>query len=762
MIDPSDRAAEPVTIVKIDQPICGNVFGSAPCGATGAACYQTYATCTARETYRDNVETLLAPAFTHITGEAIALSEDARGASFFAGFDLSFSADPEGAIWCQGDAAAGVFLGVTGSEIVFRLGDGSAAAPSDGVVDLRLPVAILAGRAGSLFARYDAGQGAASLWFADGRASTLEALGSVAFTGSAPALWSGSDAGALGVSSADIAGESSADFNGIITQARFYPETLGPDMDVSFYLPLYYGRAGRGRPSDALYVMPFLLDVSVSPGLVNISTADKNFSPLGMRASARITMQDGIHTDRLVDPYLSTRTYDPLTLGTHFSKWNTRNKFGKVGAPATVYTGFAGRPLSEFQKRRFVTSSLDFSGSGLAVFDTRDALIKASDEAAQIPRLSPGALFADVLAGALSLEVSGAVLADYAAAGSLRVRDEVLTYSAVTLNDAGRLDFTLIARGTDGTAEASRDHGAGDPVQECFRLVDAPVDGALRAIISGFTTIPDAQLNLLAWAVERDAYLAPYLLTGLVTSPEPVKTIVGEILEQVQAFLWHDLEENRLELQALRPITTRPRTFTAERHILADSLSLEEKPKERASQVWMYFEQRNPAKAVREASNYARLQSSPNLALEAPAAYGRPAVRKIFARFIRGDAVALEITARILTRYQDIPVAATFAVAWKDSDLALGEMVYLSDDAIQDKTGARDIRPWIITSKDPDLPGERVVYVAEDASLSGVLSVIMADGSADYVGDGSDPFAALYISADDGKMPNGDPAPLIN
>ena len=52
-------------------------------------------------------------------------------------------------------------------------------------------------------------------------------------------------------------------------------------------------------------------------------------------------------------------------------------------------------------------------------------------------------------------------------------------------------------------------------------------------------------------------------------------------------------------------------------------------------------------------------------------------------------------------------------------------------------------------------PGHRVSYVCEDTTLFGKITAIVADGTSDYQGDGSDPFTAAFIGDASGLLSDG-------
>ena len=73
--------------------------------------------------------------------------------------------------------------------------------------------------------------------------------------------------------------------------------------------------------------MPFLESIETTPTKINPGGGDSNASPFGERASVTITLNDAPHTDNLVDPYLSTRSYSPLARSTFWRKWLARNPY---------------------------------------------------------------------------------------------------------------------------------------------------------------------------------------------------------------------------------------------------------------------------------------------------------------------------------------------------------------------------------------------------------------------------------------------------
>ncbi|MEM9522757.1 MAG: hypothetical protein AAF982_01980 [Pseudomonadota bacterium] len=538
-------------------------------------------------------------------------------------------------------------------------------------------------------------------------------------------------------------------FNTYSTCGDQQNHTPGPTLD------LYFGIPGQGKPSDEIMILPFLAGwPSTSSPRVNVSGADRRLNPLGLRATASIPFRDAPHTDFLVDPYLSTRSYDPIARGTFWSKWLTRNVFGKSGMTVSIFEGFAGQALADMVKRVYISDAVDFSGAETVLMKCRDILSKATDEKALMPPVSPGFLLADLdnNPATLTFKIAGAVLADYPASGTLRINDEILTYSALAEDVNGFIDVTVTSRATDGSEIGS--HEAEDSVQEVYRFDGVSVDVGLAAAYS-YTTIPSARLPVADWATEASLYLSAYVLDGLIPEPTAVEEVVGEILEQAQAFQWWDEVAEEVRFRAVKPLTERPKRLTEDTGLIAGTVKIREFPERRVSRVYVFFDPRDPTS--NEERNFRRVQGSLDLALEDAKAYGDKAIRKIIARFINSTAVALETTSRILARYKRGSREISFAVSDKDEDIEIGDVIEVVYHRDQDTTGAAKTSLWIVTSRDPKPAERRVYFVAEDATLAGQLLAISENSVGDYVGDGSDPFGVGWISDASGLLPNGDP-----
>ena len=80
-----------------------------------------------------------------------------------------------------------------------------------------------------------------------------------------------------------------------------------------------------------------------------VIVGEPDFTPVGApaygvgdRGKITLTLQDFPHNDLGIDPYVSTRIYDPESQGTFFGKWIARNPF-YTGRTFIVKSGFTLR-----------------------------------------------------------------------------------------------------------------------------------------------------------------------------------------------------------------------------------------------------------------------------------------------------------------------------------------------------------------------------------------------------------------------------------
>jgi len=200
----------------------------------------------------------------------------------------------------------------------------------------------------------------------------------------------------------------------------------------------------------SLNAIPSVTSTSSSPTELNVGDVDASSGPLGKRAQATIAFQDHPTSDIQLDPYVSTRAGNPLNRGTFWTKLKARWPIQK-GRKVRIFDGYMGQALIDMVRREYLIDSIDGPDSrGRVTLRAVDPLRILDDKTSQAPILSRGELSAAITNVQTSITVALAVLADYPASGTLRIKGELMTYTGRT-ESGGIITFTGLTRGTDGT-----------------------------------------------------------------------------------------------------------------------------------------------------------------------------------------------------------------------------------------------------------------------------------------------------------------------
>jgi hypothetical protein len=432
-----------------------------------------------------------------------------------------------------------------------------------------------------------------------------------------------------------------------------------------------------------------------------------------------------------------------------------RNKY-RQNVIIVVYEGYAGQTLAQMTSRQYFLSEVSGPDSrGRVTVKGKDILARIEERKAQAPVASPGELFADIDDTVTSFEVANAVETEYEASGTIIIGDEIMTYTSRANSDNG-VTFSGVTRGTDRTSAQS--HSAEDAVQQCLRYEDQTPDVVLADLLENFGGIDPAYLDPTGWADEVGSYLSLYRANALITEPTSVAKLVSDLQSQMLFFVWWDERDRLVKLKAIRGIDAQPATLTDADNIIAGSVSFTEKPRERASQVWVYYGQRDFTTKPDAAEPFSFQYVIADLESETDELYGEPSIRKIFAYFLTSGQLAANTASKIITRYVDVPGEVKFRMDAKDRQYWVGDTFYLSHYLDVDQYGARRLRQWTVVSAEEVVPGEVVEYVCEDTTLYGRVFFIMASGAADYPGYDNAPFRNCYIGNADGLLSDGQEA----
>ncbi|MBV7482530.1 hypothetical protein [Bordetella sp. BOR01] len=523
-------------------------------------------------------------------------------------------------------------------------------------------------------------------------------------------------------------------------------------------LTLRFCRPGERLPD--VYCLPSVQSVSTAPTEINPGGGSSSSGPLGKRASVKVTFTDHPHSDNVVDPYVAERGYRPLERGTFWSKWLARNPYYN-NRVLRVREGYAGQAMGDMVTRTYLIDKIDGPDSrGRVQITAKDVLKLADNDRAQAPRASAGELLVDYSEeeAIVALRVTRALASEYPAPGTVRVNDELMTYTWVNTISDSEIQLTGITRSTDGSQPDS--HEAGDRVQLCLRYQNIRVDHLAYEWLTQYGEVPTEWIDLAAWEAEASVWLQQFDLTGLVTEPTGVTDLLSEITEQCLFFIWWDEREQKIRLEAIKPpvFQTVPK-LNDDANIIADSAQVTQDPKGRVSQVWVYWGQRDPTEDLEKESNYRRVRIRADLEAEGAQQYGEQRIRKIYSRWLYSDAQAINVTARLLSRYRNNPRYIMISVDAKDRALWTGDVVDILHRGVVDDTGAPLDTRYQILSAEETTPGHQAEYRLEvfEYSISYRIGLWMeADAPTYDEATDEEKFTGAWWADANGKV-GGDP-----
>ena len=509
-------------------------------------------------------------------------------------------------------------------------------------------------------------------------------------------------------------------------------------------------------PFQPALAIPALVSYSTAPTSLNVSGGSRDKSPLGYRAVANIRINDFPWNDVDTDPYLDTRTYDPIERGSFWTKWLARNPFHQ-GYTIRIYEGQEGQSLDQMIKREYIIDRIDHGKDGVNI-TAKDILSRITQGRLTAPQLSTGSLSADINASVTSFTVVGGLIDDYPATGWVRIGDEVLSYSGRSLSGSD-INFTGVVRARLGSTAAA--HSQFDTVQRVISYVDLPFQDIIYDLLVTWGGIDPAFITQADWDAEFAVWRPTFSFTAYLTKPEEIQKLVGEICLQAQTNIWWDERVQKIIMKAQRPDFIGA-TLTDNANIIAGSYSMKEKPEERVSQVWVYYGLRNWADSADDKTKYAR--GAVFIDVDKQIQYGgNPAVREITARWIPTQLIANNLALAYLERFKDVRREITFELGAQDGDLYwTGSSVNVNHFLDVNIHGAPKVANWLITSAEAKIPNGVYRFVAEDNGTAGFLWEWVDGATTPAFADAteSDKTTIGYWLDDDGNDADGTPRPL--
>lgn len=678
--------------IEIDVPQCTNTFGVF------------------------TLEPVSAPSVTKADGNTITSAELTRNADITGVFDITVPASPLGVIWEQGGTAGGVFLGFTGSHLVFRAGFGGAL-PNSGIAYYKTLSSKYVGKTLKLITRIDVSEGAIYLTVMEAGEVLLNTFAR-ATAGSFPGgEWAGTEDGAIGVGSATVpVGESSANYNGTIINARFWNSLFAPlsgctarlfnrqlekcwqlrgdcgdlaNFTLGTPLTLRFCHEDSVPPKDGNVYFPVLSRrIQMSSGTVNIAGSDPNMSGLGKQSTMSFQLEDFRYHERGLDKYIAERLngdalfsgvgYDPeqyLYLSKLKARWLNYPDAPVRHCNAYIRNG----AIEDQQTRHFYLKDWSGPNDQTHSFKCRGVLNFTDKATALAPKPSVGQLSIALTDVATTVELTpvGVGDADYPASGEVCIGNEVMSFTRTS-------DILTVVRARANTT--ARSHSVGATVQLILKYENARPDTVMNDLVDNYTDTPATYLRTTvrdANAAEIDRWATAIRLTTRIVTPTPVGTLIGE-LSDLGFIIWEDERDQSLNLRANRPFDGGARIIT-DRTI--KEIKTSENEERRLTQVRFLSKRFDPTKQLSDDNNYEIkvLRVDP----KAFTLFGAVRTKNIYTRWLdQGDLNTISIiTLRYLNRFSRAPRTWEMLLDADEKNVSLAEVIQLDTDQNPDSNG---------------------------------------------------------------------------
>lgn len=505
-------------------------------------------------------------------------------------------------------------------------------------------------------------------------------------------------------------------------------------------------------------VFPALQSVSTNPTRIALGAVDEKLGSLGKRARVNIALKDFTWSDQIVDPYVGTRSYDPLTQGTFFGKLRSRFPY-YYGRALRVKNGYLGDDIATMPTQHYIITEWHGpDANGNVRLTAQDPLKLADDEFAQWPVASKGKLktnISDSYTGTVNLTPVG-IGSEYGTEGRVAIGSEIMAFTR-----SGDV-LTITARGLDGTGAAS--HDALDAVQECARFENGTIEDVVRILLRDGAGIPTGFLPYADWQTELQTWLSTVTLTQTIAKPRPVRELLAYIAN-IGIIFWWDERDQEIKIKANRPpgLGETPLELSDDTTFLEKTISVEDLESQRYSQVWYFHGLLDATGSFTNGDNYRRVAIATDLEAEGEDEYDQSRILKIYQPWFgqSGDDQFANIAAiRLLNRYRDTPKRFTFHADAKDvSSLTPTALANVTTRIIQDEFGAASPEHMQVISVEEVQPGVKVEVMADTFQFAGRFGFIMENtATTDYdLATDQEKAEGFYLSDGTNNFADGTP-----
>lgn len=544
-------------------------------------------------------------------------------------------------------------------------------------------------------------------------------------------------------------------------------ENYTPDASIKWRFvndPIHNFAFGDFSDPDAIETngIASLVSVSTSESKINPGAILDGKSPFGVTGKVTMQMQDIPWDDHVGDHYISDRSWVEAgkALPARAGFWSLFNARNEVSGDMLwrIYDGYVGQALSEMRQRVSILDRIDGPNSSGSVQVTGlDPLRLADEEKAEFPRTSQLDLLGSVTSSTTSITVFGAevdVQDDFGMDGGkyLRINDEILSFTGYSDLGDGQFLLSGVVRGVLGT-----DADSHDDLDQCQRAANFDTELPWRVVdylLSNHTPMPPEFLNLTQWDEEGNQYIPTNYVSRVLSSPQPVKDLCGELCQQGLFNIWFADYQQKINMLAVRPPSTPPVLLTDEATNL-DGTAVTMDPDARLTRVAVFYDLKGPLRNTRQPENFRYRFTAVDD--ETETVIGRPIIKRIYAPWIKSRSAAVNLATRLLARYKRTPRFMTVQIDAKDRNIQTGVIADAETAPFIDAEGERMRSRWLVVGSKEVVAGHTYMLDLQTYEFVGRFTVYMADSAPDYdaATEEERSFGGWYAE-DDGEMTNGD------
>jgi hypothetical protein len=450
---------------------------------------------------------------------------------------------------------------------------------------------------------------------------------------------------------------------------------------------------------------------------------------LGFFGKVSLALIDFVDDDRRTeDPFANdvSRIGTNPEDGSYFGKLFARNPYW-TNRPIRVIEGFTTDGAfdpSDAIVHNFFVRDVQGPVDGNFTINAVGPLQLLNLEESEAPKASDGVLAADITDVATSATIADPVFAaTYPTSGSLRIGDEVCTYT----RSGQALTLTRAQKGTKAET-----HGEGDSIQQVLTYSATPIVDIIEDLLTTYGGVDPSNLALAEWATEQSSWLSDYVLTADVSQPTKILDLLQELLEVAVCVFWWDDRTGQLRLRAVRPAFNAIDTWGDKSHLLKRP-QIRRDMGERVSRTDVLVQLRTAASDPKSSSSY-RFRLIGDEQGAGVGKHGSSKLKLVPSRWLSDSTISLgaRVSAQVTAQLRDGRQTYVVEVSAKDGHREIGDVIDLQSRDIVGTKGQQVTVRCIVTKREVVKNGSTYRYTLEKSGIGGRFAFFTDDPYPDY------------------------------